>query len=225
MCLDLHCRAKHRKGLTLVEVCVLVIVGFILIAVFLTPICETRAIDMAKFTSMRSKGRGIWEAIISANAEREPLGTTSVWPKALGFDKSRTSTEYFRVLMSDTDGCLTADTNRQIVADLHPNLLGGAGVLAISATAQFSKANNAWSVVCIGNDSPGEAPFLITRNVDVGSKISAATSPKLTKIYPFKQEHAVWVTRGGATFDARPKWLTADRLFPVTNETYDVMYP
>jgi len=81
----------------------------------------------------------------------------------------------------------------------------------------------------VDNKSPAElsseVSLLITRNVDVGSQISAATIPKLTPIMPFQKTRAVWVTCGGACFDARAKSITAGTLCPVSNQTFDVMYP
>jgi competence protein ComGC len=222
MSLDHDRRTAHRKGLTLVEVLAIVVVVFILV-VALAPIILSP--DTPKSSALKEKGRGIWVGVISANAEREPLGKTSVWPKVQGFDRSKTSTEYFRFLMSDANGCLTTNMYQQIASDLSSHVLGGSGVPVALSPLQFTKTNNAWSVVCVGDDTPPESPFLITRNVDVGARANHTTVPKLTNILPFKKERAVWVTCGGACLDARPRYLTAERLFPATNETYDVMYP
>ena len=128
-------------------------------------------------------------------------------------------------MSTDANGVLTENMQDRLVSDLSPALFSGADIPPAPSTAQFTKTNNAWSAVCVGDETPAETPFLITRNVDVGSRANAASTPKLTRILPFKQERAVWVTRGGGAFDARPKWLTGERLFPATNATYDVMYP
>ncbi len=206
-------RTESRAGLTLVEVCVLV-VCVVILAAALVP--ATPSSDMSRATAMKCKGRSIWVAVISANSDVESHGgTNTFWPKAMGFDKSRTSTEYFRVLMSHTNDCPTTYINQHFTPNLTSIPFSGSGVPNAASNEQFTKDNNAWSVVCVGDESAGEAPFLITRNVDVGSQINAATSPKLAKIYPFKQEHAVWVTRGGATFDAGPHYVTAAHLFPI----------
>ena len=223
MSLDQCRRATCCKGLTLVEVLVIVVVVFIVIAAFFPVI--TSAMNAPFRTSMRNRGRGIWTAIVSANAEREALGMTSVWPRVQGFDRSKTSTEYFRFLMSDTKGCMTTDVNQRIAPDIRPGLLSGDGVPCALSTAQLTKTNNGWSVACVGDDTSPESPFLITRNVGVGVRANHTTVPKLTNILPFKKERAIWVTCGGACLNARPIYLTAERLFPGTNETFDVMYP
>ena len=213
----------HSKGLTLIEVCVIVLVVAVLVAALISAIPSPAV--TAKASDMKEKGRSIWVAIVSANSAREALGMTSVWPRVIGFDKSQTSTKYFQTLMSDTNGVPAEKANDRIAFDLYPATLSGCGVPVASSVAQFTKTNNAWGVVCVDDDTPSEAPFLLSRNVDVGSQANARTTPKLTSILPFKQERAVLVTRGGGCFDASPKYLTSDRIFPITNQTYDVMYP
>jgi len=223
MNIDDYKRATQRKGLTLIEVLAIVVVVFILVTASFPVI--SAAIASPKDTSIKNRGRGIWTDVLSANAEREPLGKTSVWPRVHGFDRLKTSTEYFCFLMSDANGCLTTNMYQQIASDLSSHVLGGDGVPVALSPLQFTKTNNAWSVVCVGDDTPPESPFLITRNVDVGARANHTTVPKLTNILPFKKERAVWVTCGGACFDARPRYLTTEQLFPATNESYDVMYP
>ena len=216
-------RTARRQGLTLVEL--LVLVGaVVLLALAFFP-SRGHPIDAAYATALKNKGRGIWIAVVSANSERGSDETNSFWPKELGFDKLRTSTEYFRSLMCDTNGCPTTNCNQQVAWDLNPGMLSGAGVPCAQSTTQFSRTNNVWSVVCVDEETPSGSLFLITRNVDLGRQANAASVPKLTRIRPFERTRAVWVTRGGGIFDARPAYLTAARLFPSTNETYDVMYP
>ena len=134
--------------------------------------------------------------------------------------------------MSDTNGCFTTNLTQQI-APLEANMLSGDDVPSAPTTAQFTKTNNAWSVVCVKSETPPDAPFLITRNVFVGPQINAKSDLKILNISPFYKTRAVWVTRAGSCFDARAKFITAAILCPitnvpntyVTNETYDVMYP
>ena len=63
------------KGLTLVEVLSVVVIAFIVLAT-LGPLLGTHgAADSAKASAMKNKGRGIWIAVTSANAERDLPGS------------------------------------------------------------------------------------------------------------------------------------------------------
>lgn len=173
-----------------------------------------------------SYGRGIWIAIISANSEREAKGVTTLWPKELGFSRSRSSTEYFRRLMSDETGRPTTNPADRIAGDLAPYMLGSHGVRQADSVADFRRENNAWIVICIGSNTPSDTAFLVSRNVDLG-KTAGSTSKLLLVKSPITspRRHVVWITRGGGAFEASPESVTGAQLFPSTNETYDVMYP
>ena len=217
-------RMTRRSGLTMIEAIVILVVMLVLASAF-DLFFDSSSIDAAKATMMKNRGRGIWVAVVSANAEREASGTNDVWPKDLGFDKSRTSTEYFRLLMSDTNGCTTTNQSQQVASDLRTDMLGGVGVPYAASPGSFTKANNAWAALCVGDDTPSEEPFLVTRNVDIGRVASASSAITLKEAKPFGRERAVWVTRGGGIFDTRTKFLTNSLHFGFSNATYDVMYP
>lgn len=173
-----------------------------------------------------SYGRGIHCAIINANSEQEAKGSGALWPKDLGFDRSHSSTEYFRRLMSDETGRPATDSATRIVSDLTPQMLGSHGVRKAESILDFHPENNAWIVICVGSKSPPDTAFLVSRNVDLGrtadslSRISIVKSPITSP-----RKRVVWITVDGGAFEASPEFVTGAKLFPATNETYDVMYP
>ena len=178
-------------------------------------------------TLRENGGRGVWVAIVSANAERGGFGKSLFWPQDLGFDRTRTSTDYFRRLMADEHGLPTADISNQLVTDLTPLALGGAGIPVVKSAAEFTDQNNVWTVVCVGSNAPSDTAFLVSRNVYFGSTVNATStihSVRSPMHWPVRNR-VVWVTCGGAAFECSLIDLTAAKLFPSTNTTYDVMYP
>ena len=215
-------KTRCHSGFTRNEL-IIVFGVVVLIALALFPLIRS-GVESAVATNMKSRSRGVWIAVVSANSERAPAGLKSVWPKELGFDASRTSTEYFRWLMSDSNGVIAADAQDQVCSDLKPDMLGGAGVpVAVSATA-FSRANNAWNVLCVGEETRSDAPLFVSRNVDWGRQASTSTPVSLTDEMPFRHRRLVWTTRGGGIFDARIKYLPMLREAIGTN-VLEVMRP
>lgn len=173
-----------------------------------------------------SYGRGVHCAIIIANSEQDAKGNGTLWPKDLGFDRSRSSTEYFRQLMSDETGRPATDPATRVVSDLTPQMLGSHGVRKAESVLTFHPENNAWIVICIGSNSPSDTAFLVSRNADLGK--TANSSSRISKVkspITSPRNRIVWITKGGGAFQASPEYVTGAKLFPATNETYDVMYP
>jgi len=228
-------KTQNRVGFTRNELLVVVVVVVIL-ALVLYPIIRT-AREQAVSASMKSRTRGIWCAVISVNAERQPLGLPSVWPKDLGFDSSHTSTEYFRMLMSDDQTGTTNEPSGPICADLKPSIFGGGGVPVADSVSSFSSANNAWNVICVSTQTPNNelngpgVPFLITRNVTMGHRVNGLSPLVLSEKSRLWIHRCVYLTVGGGCFDRRKEYLSlpSGRSAVLedmgTNTVYDVMFP
>ena len=184
--------------------------------------------DAARATAMKNKGRGIWISVVSANTEREILDMAPLWPGDLARDgkKFENAEEYFCYLMSDGEDTkvIARDPSNRVVPDLKPEMLVGPGMTAAVPGGPLRPENNAWHVVNIDDESWGETPFLVTRNIKA-SAISYSTEAELENldaapvpvpldknIQPFKNTLGVWVTKGGAMHDARQRYLIRARL-------------
>lgn len=213
---------RQNAGFTRNEL-IAVFAVVVLVALVLHPAVQS-GVESAVTTSMKSKSRGVWVAITSANSERETMGLKPVWPKELGYDAKRTSTEYFRQLMSDSNGVIAVDAQNRTCSDLCPDMLSGAGVQSADSPANFSRKHNAWSVLCVSDETASAVPFFITRNVDWGRQASTSNPVSLNNERPFRHRRCAWTTRGGGSFDARAKYLSALQEYLGTN-VVDVMRP
>ncbi|MBR4611401.1 MAG: prepilin-type N-terminal cleavage/methylation domain-containing protein [Kiritimatiellae bacterium] len=213
---------KNSKGFTLVEMLVVIAIISVLAAALFPAI--SNALSSASATALKQKGRGIWVAITSSNMEREPLNLGSLWPyewsKDAGAGSPGTAVAYFNYLLSDgsTTTKTTDDTDLRVVADLTPDTLIANGVPAAKIGDTLTEDNIAWGVVVVGDSTPTEIPFLISRNFPGNEPLKQQTKPSevpLTldaTIKPFNATRAVWVSRGGGTFDARKKYFTITQL-------------
>ncbi len=199
------------KGFTLVEMLVVIAIIAILAAALFPAI--SNAMDQARATAMKNKGRGIWTAILSANMEREPLNLGALWPVDIKSDTGDTA-KYFTYLLSDGEDkvSVASSSDERVVSDLSPESLIAQGIQPHNGAGPVADKNIAWRVAEIADTTPGEIPFLISKNVEDNELKTAtdendSTRIKLTDGKPFGKNRAVWVSKGGGIFDARAKYL------------------
>jgi len=230
----------RRKGFTLVEMLVVIMIIALLAAALFPAI--TSALNSARSTAAKSKGRGIWAAIVSANAEREPLGLTDLWPGSVGLNSgANQACVYFTYLMSDgsqsisNSPSLAGTTEQQLVSDLKPSSIYLTGpslqgfVQTSGGNQSLASKNNAWCVTLLQDSDPPEAPLFFTCNMIPGSSptytsLNSITNG-LTAFNPpaasaLSMDRAVWVTRGGGLFDARAKYCAGVFIPSVVTNTY-----
>jgi prepilin-type N-terminal cleavage/methylation domain-containing protein len=210
---------RRQKGFTLVEMLVVIAIIAILAAA-LFPAIQS-AIDQARATAMKNKGRGVWVAIISSNMEREPLEKGPLWPYEFklpvaqgGEGQTYTgAAEYFKKLM---EGDRPED---QLVTDLKPEMLAASGFPSAGSASALGANNVAWRVAEVSDSFASGDAFMMSK--DLGSvSTSGASNDVITLVAngPFKGRRIVWVTRGGGLYDARKKyardWST---FFKLTN--------
>ena len=204
---------KLTQGFTLVEMLVVIAIIAILAAA-LFPAIST-AMDMARATALKSKSKGIWNAILVANNEREPLGKSPLWPEDVA--KNSTSTEYFQYLLSDGDGTPTDVQDDRLVSDLSFDTFSAPGVVTAVSASEFNKDHIAWRAGRVGSKSPLDLPFLVTRNIE-GDSFSCSGPDdegkvKLNGENPFGEKRAVWISVGGSTKDARKRYFDNTTFF------------
>jgi len=169
---------------------------------------------------MKNKGRGIWIAIVSANAEREAIRQGPLWPHEARLPIEQggaglhfaTATEYFKELMAGDD------PDHPLASDLCPELLSDGGYPSTNITL-LTAQNIAWRVTDVSESFADGDAFLISKDIPPVARSGASTNRvTLSRSGPFKGKRVVWISRGGGTFDARAKFVsTWDRFFTSTN--------
>ena len=210
------------KGFTLVEMLVVIAIIAILAAALFPAI--QGAMDSARATAMKNKGRSIWTAIMSANMEREPLTLGALWPANVG---KKTTADYFSYLMSNGDGSIAPKDDR-LVYDLDPESLIAVGVYPYKGAGAIPAANIAWRAADVWHMSAAETPFILSKNV-AATTMSSVADPNqegnpialADGTPPFGAKRAVWVTFGGGVFDARRRYFR-EKLVMGVNITNDL---
>jgi prepilin-type N-terminal cleavage/methylation domain-containing protein len=209
------------KGFTLVEMLVVIAIIAILAAALFPAI--QGAMDQARATQLKNKGRGMWTAVISANMEREPLGYGTLFPMDVKDEKNppaETAEAYFTYLLSDgvTKDKIVNESENRLVSDLSVDSLSAPGTTPITGDT-LEPENIGWHVCEVGGSSRAETPFFVSRNIDPKDTTGADDEADMTPVpfleppvKPFGNKRAVWVTVGGGVYDARKKYMTT-RIF------------
>ena len=207
---QIHVSGFSLLGMIIVMACVLVLLASLFLA---------REVAKARTHCypLKSKGKGIWNAIRVANNDRELLGKYPLWPKDLKENGKvdGSSLKYWQFLFSNGDGIAQDNPDDQIVEDLWTGVLAAEGVPAAAWPSELKAANVVWRVAEVNDDSPGELPFIVTKNYNgpdtftendaAGNDAPIALNPREK---PFGKRGVVWLTIGGASMDARKDAFT-----------------
>ena len=213
----------RNEGFTLVELLVVIAIIALLASALFPAI--NGAMNQARATALKNKGRGVWVAINETNMENEPLGQDAVWPGVLMGDdasddspiKSKSAAnDYFTYLLSDGESTekITGDTNLRVVTDLKPEAIIAQGIKVANVGDAVKAENCAWHVCAVDDSTPDGMPFMVTKNVDTGDSLKQQGDDKKKRLSlkadtdPFKGARGVWVARGGGIFDASARNMT-----------------
>ena len=207
---QVHAQGFSLLGMFIVMACVFVLLASLFLA-------REVAKDTTHCSSLKSKGKGIWNAIRVANHDREPLGKYLLWPKDLKENGKvdGSSLKYWQFLFSNGDGIAQDNPDNQIVEDLWTGALTAEGVPAAAWPSELKAGNVAWRVAEVNDDSAGELPFIVTKNYTgqntftendaAGNDAPIALNPREK---PFGNRRVFWITIGGASMDARKDEFT-----------------
>jgi prepilin-type N-terminal cleavage/methylation domain-containing protein len=211
--------AHNHAGFTLVEMLFVIVV--VLVAALQLPRVQEALDSGAIPAAMKSKGRGIWVAITSANMEREIAKLGPLWPHELrlpvdqggGGQVFTTATEYFKILMTnDRPG-------HQLVPDLEPNMLATYRYPSTANTKTLTPQNIGWHVTEVSATFSSSDAFLIGKDVNLIARSGPSNElVSFSRAGTFRGRRLIWVTKGGGILDMkrvyRPTW---GHLLPSTN--------
>ena len=219
----------RKKAFTLIEMLVVIMIIGILAAALFPAI--SAAIESAKATAIKSKGRGMWTALYSANAEREGLNPAAgaVWPAFMPGITNGTATLYFQWLL----GYSNSQQVSPICEDMKVENLAGLGVVPASSPATLGANTLLWCVAVESSTNSTDDALFYTKNVGFAAltAVGNATVPNLNGDATVKLGRGVWVTYGGAVYDARAKYIGSDENNNPTNRlvrsanTYTMLRP
>jgi len=180
---------RKAKGFTLIEMLVVIAIIAILAAALFPAI--TGAIEQAKSTALKNKGRGIWSGVITANAEREPLSLGTVWPGDYpNVSSSTKAAYYFQWLMGMTPGsgggAPSGSPGDAICEDLKVGTFSGSGIQPAADVASFTDDKCVWWAIgaCSSNSAPEDA-FIFTKNIKFASYTTINNLPASTFTVPY----------------------------------------
>jgi len=215
---------RRAKGFTLVEMLVVIAIIAILAAALFPQI--QNAIDQARSTAMKNKGRGVWVGVVSANNEREVLSLGPVWPSELGIT---VGTDYFANMLKNNAGTIALTPDEQLISDVKSDLLA-AGSFAPAPSGTLPLIGNiAWRAFNASASSGMSDAFIVSKDFAVGTVGAAGncqtnTAVLLNPAGPFKGRRMTWITVGGGTFDARRKYVSdCSRLMGGTTNTISIL--
>lgn len=222
--------SARSQGFSLVEM--LTVLGVIgVLSAALTPVIR-RATLQSDLTDVGAKGRDIFVAITSADAQRKLLGLGSLWPKTywssdaggrdisnLTFNKS---TDYFYEL-NDGRNVGTDNWNPYVIG-FDYSKLSGAGVPAATGSGYLYSDYNMWTIAGNVRDEMDDIiPVLVTRNFNCNSLyadlLDGASNDKLewsvssSDYYPFANTGFVMVRKNGAVFKASARHFTVRAVY------------
>jgi prepilin-type N-terminal cleavage/methylation domain-containing protein len=219
---------RKAKGFTLVEMLVVIAIIAILAAALFPQI--QNAIDQARSTAMKQKGRGVWVGVVSANNEREVLSLGPVWPSELAAENAIATplgTDYFAALLKVkwADTAIATTPEGQLVSDAKADLFAGGSFNTAANGATPTSANIAWRAFKASALSGGSDAFMVSKDFgNAAADCTTNTAITLAASGPFKGRRIVWVTVGGGTFDARKKYAAdCSRLMGGTTNTISIL--
>ncbi|MDD2600234.1 MAG: hypothetical protein PHO37_13570 [Kiritimatiellae bacterium] len=200
-----------KTGFTLLQLLVVVGLLFLLSAAMFPMISS--ALFNAKFAVIAHRGRDIYQAITTANVEREAVGLPALWPSDEIYTNSvsgqiesfnfTNSTDYFMCIYDYKNA--GTPQHSPLVKGFNYYQLAGAEVSVCSSNV-LQPENNMWTIAKnVSKETPGIMPVLVSRNVDASSlTLSYKKNDNTNKVslagefdMPFSTKAAVVIYKDG----------------------------